>query len=753
MPPMDRALSKMPPAREPGTPVPRGHGSVGLSRAEALAEVCAAIDQADLTETAIASATAVRTAEVLGDSCAILLRPAGGGPLRLVAAADTDPEAVHFMRALPGLVPSVGDGPTLLTRVLESGRSVRIPRASPDDMRPSVRPDLWAALNRYGPRSLLLAPVKTNGQPIGVLYLSRRGTAAVPYSEDDELLALTIAQRIGHALARASFVAELQERNRRLELENRELRHAAGRSAMERVAVSREAGAFFEDLVAAGPFIVWRASAGDLSVSYISPSTERVLGYAPDEVFQTPGFWKAHMHPADYERFRAVVSDAVTEGERQFTDEYRMLHKDGTYHWIYTLVTLERDQRGAVESLLGLGLDITNRKEIEAALEQARLDAERANLAKSEFLSRMSHELRTPLNAVLGFAQLLEMDPLSPEQRENLGYILKAGRHLLDLINEVLDIARIEAGRMSVSPESVGLGEIAEEVLALTAPLAAERAVRLRPEMADAEAHRVLADRQRLKQVLLNLLSNAVKYNKVGGEVILSYRTQDDRVRIQVTDTGPGIPSDKQERLFIPFERLGTAGGGVEGTGLGLALSKRLTEVMGGTIGVDSEVGRGSTFWIELPLAEPAAQPADRPADVAQARAVRGLTETTYAVLYVEDNLAHLDLIERVLARRPGVKLMSAMQGRMGLTLAREHVPDLILLDVHLPDIPGGEVLHRLQADLKTRRIPVVVLSSDPSPEQAERLLASGAHACLAKPIDVRELMKILDGVLRLRID
>jgi len=750
--PMERTVSAMPPAGEPGTSSPAGRVPTALSRAGALAEVCAAMHQADLTEAAVASAAAVRIAEVLGDGCAIFLRGASG-ELRLAAAHDPDPEALRFMRAHPGLVPSVGEGPTLLARVMESGRPLLIPKVNFDDVRPAVRPDQWAALARHGPRSLLLIPVKIDGQSMGVLYLSRHGAATVPYSEDDQLLVLTIARGLGDALRRASFVAELQERNRRLEGENRELRRAAAQSAAERVTVTREAGAFFDDLVAAGPFILWRAAAEDLSVSYISPSTERVLGYAPEEVFQTPGFWRAHMHPADYQRFRAVVSDAVTEGERQFVDEYRMLHKDGTYHWIYTLVTLERDQRGAVESLLGLGLDITSRKEIETALEQARLDAEKANVAKSEFLSRMSHELRTPLNAVLGFAQLLEMDPLSPEQRENLGYILKAGRHLLDLINEVLDIARIEAGRMSVSPESVGLGEIVEEVLALTAPLAAERAVRLRPQMAEAGTHRVLADRQRLKQVLLNLLSNAVKYNKVGGEVVLSYRVRDDRVRIQVTDTGPGIPADKQERLFIPFERLGTAGGRVEGTGLGLALSKRLTEVMGGTIGVDSEVGRGSTFWIELPLAEPDGEPADGLADRAPPRSVQGLTEPVYSVLYVEDNLAHLDLIERLLARRPGVKLMSAMQGRMGLNLAREHVPDLILLDVHLPDIPGSEVLHRLQADLKTRRIPVVVMSSDPSPEQAERLLASGAHACLAKPIDVRELMKILDGALRLRID
>jgi signal transduction histidine kinase len=218
----------------------------------------------------------------------------------------------------------------------------------------------------------------------------------------------------------------------------------------------------------------------------------------------------------------------------------------------------------------------------------------------------MSHELRTPLNAVLGFAQLLEMDPLTNEQRESLGYILKAGTHLLDLINEVLDIARIEAGRLTVTLEAVPLADVTREVLTLVAPLAAERAVRVRHAVPDRDGPVVLADRQRLKQVLLNLLSNAVKYNTVGGEVVVSHDAAPDRVRVRVADTGPGIPEEKRARLFLPFERLGVSPGGVEGTGLGLALSKRLTEAMGGAIGVDTAVGQGSTFWFELPAADAA---------------------------------------------------------------------------------------------------------------------------------------------------
>jgi PAS domain S-box-containing protein len=585
------------------------------------------------------------------------------------------------------------------------------------------------------------------------MHLSRHQTDAQPYADADQCHALQVADRIGAAVTRARQYADLQARYSQLERDAREMRSAAQQRVMERTVAAREAESFFEGLIATSPVLIWRAAAADLAAVYVSPNVERLLGFSADEVLETEGFWKARMHAEDHESFRAAVAEADRAGQGEFESEFCVQHRDGTFRWFYALVSLERAQTGAVEYVVSFGLDITGRKAMEAGLEQARHEAERANHAKSEFLSRMSHELRTPLNAVLGFAQLLEMDPLSPEQRESLGYILKAGRHLLDLINEVLDIARIEAGRMSITPESVPLAEVTREVLELTAPLATDRAIKVRAEILEEDTHYVLADRQRLKQVLLNLLSNAVKYNKVGGEVVLAYQTLHGRVRVLVTDTGPGIPPDKQARLFIPFERLGTVQGGVEGTGLGLALSKRLTQAMGGSIGVESELGKGSTFWVELPLAESPVAEAERTFEETRLAGAALTAERHYSVLYIEDNLAHLELIERLVARRPGVRLLSAMQGRIGMNLAREHRPDVILLDMHLPDVPGFEILHRLQADLRTRLIPVVTMSSDPSPEQVERLLAAGAHACMAKPIDVVELMKILDEVLRLRID
>ena len=379
---------------------------------------------------------------------------------------------------------------------------------------------------------------------------------------------------------------------------------------------------------------------------------------------------------------------------------------------------------------------------------RAELEADRANAAKSEFLSRMSHELRTPLNAILGFAQLLEMDDLAPHQRENVAPILAGGYHLLELINEVLDISRIESGRIQLSPEAVPVETVLRETLDLIQPLAADSNVNVLGQYSQ-ERH-VKADHQRLKQVLLNLLTNAVKYNRRGGTVTVSYADAGiGRLRISVSDTGPGISLEMRERLFVPFDRLGAERQGIEGTGLGLVLSRRLVEAMGGTLGLDSTVGQGSTFWVDLALVEaPAGQPG-REHEVTVPRQERW--EPAATVLYVEDNLSNLTLIERALAAHRNVKLLPAMQGRIGLDLAREHHPDLILLDLHLPDIHGVEVLDRLRAEPETREIPVIVISADATQGQIQRLRAAGARDYLTKPLDIAKLLKIVDEVLTTR--
>lgn len=383
-----------------------------------------------------------------------------------------------------------------------------------------------------------------------------------------------------------------------------------------------------------------------------------------------------------------------------------------------------------------------------AELDKTRQEADRANQAKSEFLSRMSHELRTPLNAILGFAQLLEMDSLNPEQREGVAHILKGGRHLLDLINEVLDLSRIEAGHLAISLEPVSVTQVVGESLDLIAPLAAGQNIRLEGGTPGTLDRFVQADRQRLKQVLLNLLSNAVKYNRKGGLVALSCEEAGDRLRIKVRDTGHGIPPERMARLFTPFDRLGIEQAGIEGTGLGLALSRRLVEAMGGTLAVESAVDAGSTFSVELLIAEGPQQRVERTGD-APAAADLEASLRAKLVLYIEDNIPNLKLIQRLLAHRPEVRLLPAMQGRLGLDLAREHHPHLILLDLHLPDVQGGEILRRLKDDPQTRHIPVVVISADATPGQADRLRAEGARDYLTKPLNVKKLLGLLDDLLQ----
>jgi len=375
----------------------------------------------------------------------------------------------------------------------------------------------------------------------------------------------------------------------------------------------------------------------------------------------------------------------------------------------------------------------------------AQRQADLASRAKSDFLSRMSHELRTPLNAILGFAQLLEME-LSPDgDRESVEQILRAGRHLLRLINEVLDITRIEQGRLPMSPEPVRVGDAVRHVVDLARPLAADRRIELRVETRAVDDRYVLADTQRLQQVLLNLVSNGIKYNRENGRLTVGgARVANGRLRLTVADTGMGIPSALQARLFLPFERL-APDAGAEGTGLGLMLSKRLVEQMGGEIGVESSEGAGSTFWVRLPeISAPRGTADDLPAAARpeEPAAARG------AVLYVEDNPSNMRLIESVLRLRPGVTLIPVMQGRLALDLAREHRPQLVLLDLHLPDISGEQVLREIRGDAELAQTPVVILSADATRGQMSRLLAAGANNYLTKPLDLQEFLGVLDQTL-----
>jgi signal transduction histidine kinase len=386
------------------------------------------------------------------------------------------------------------------------------------------------------------------------------------------------------------------------------------------------------------------------------------------------------------------------------------------------------------------------------SLSKAKEEAERANHAKSEYLSRMSHELRTPLNSILGFAQLLELDPLAPGQRDSVAYIMKGGQHLLSLVNELLDLARIEAGRLSLSPEPVQLDDVIDDALAFVRPIAQRSNIEIKFERTPEGQKHVKADQQRLRQVLLNLFSNAVKYNKEGGGVDIWCEPRKGEplkgnvLRVSIRDTGHGISAEQQKRLFQPFERVCDETMGIEGTGLGLALSKGLMEAMNGCIGVESDAGNGSTFWIEL---EEAGGPHD--ASVVRLDEPHAEEGTLYVqertVLYIEDNQANFKLMERIVSRRSELRLIGADRGQRGVEAAKAHHPDLILVDLHLPDISGRDVLEQLAIDERTSSIPVVVVSADATPEQIERLRAAGAMSYLTKPLDVASMLKLFDTV------
>jgi signal transduction histidine kinase/CheY-like chemotaxis protein len=401
---------------------------------------------------------------------------------------------------------------------------------------------------------------------------------------------------------------------------------------------------------------------------------------------------------------------------------------------------------GAFVFMAGVGCVISWRlnEDVRSELWRAE-EAQRANQAKTEFLSRVSHELRTPLNSILGFAQLLEMDELDPRQEDGVRRIRRGGAHLLALIDEVLEISAIESGEMRISLEPVLVNRVVKEALDLVAPLAAERNVRVSTRVGDGY---VLADYQRLKQVLLNLLANAVKYNRAGGAATVSTEQgPDGRLLIHVDDTGSGIRADDLPRLFQPFERLEAVDSTIEGTGLGLALSRGLVEAMNGTIGVESEAGIGTRFTVELAESQ-APGAAERTAAAPRLPEERAEPGEHARVLCIEDNPSNLELIEQIFARRPEIDLLTAAQGLLGVELAQQHEPDLILLDVNLPDLPGDEVLVRLRDDARTRDVPVIVLSADATRAQVKRMTELGARAYLAKPIDVRTLLATVEKTL-----
>ena len=498
-------------------------------------------------------------------------------------------------------------------------------------------------------------------------------------------------------------------------------------------------------------------------IQLFNVGAEHMLGYLASEVVN-------RISPSDLHDPQEVLARAATLSEelgtaiapgfealafkasREIEDSYQLtyIRKDGTRFPAIVSITALRDDHGAIIGYLLIGTDNSVRKQIELDLQNAKGAAEKASMAKSTFLSQMSHELRTPLNAVLGFAQVIESgSPLpTPAQKRSLDQILKAGWYLLELINEILDLAQIESGKMTLSREPVSLNQVVLECRAMIEPQAKRRGLRMTFPQFDS-AHFVLADRTRVKQILINLLFNAIKYNKPGGTVVVDCMpSPPNSVRISVRDTGDGLPPEKLAQLFQPFNRLGKEAGIEDGTGIGLVVTKRLVELMGGVIGVDSTVGVGTVFWVDLILCAPP-RLADGGAESSRfyrPSTIAGAAQRT--LLYVEDNPANLQLVEELITRRPDLRLLSATDGDLGIALAREFLPEVILMDINLPGINGIEVMKILRADPATAHIPIMAISANVIPTDIQKGLDAGFFRYLTKPIVVNEFMDALSVAL-----
>jgi signal transduction histidine kinase len=498
-------------------------------------------------------------------------------------------------------------------------------------------------------------------------------------------------------------------------------------------------------------------------IQLFNVGAERMLGYRATEVVNKISPSDIHDPAEVIARAQSLSLELDTliapgfqalafKASRGIEDIYELTYicKDGSRFPAIVSITALRDDYNDIIGYLLIGTHHAVRKQVELELNDAVTVADQANLAKSEFLSSMSHELRTPLNAILGFAQLIEggVPPPTVPQKRSLDQILKAGWYLLDLINEILDLAQIESGKLSLSIEPIALAEVLRESQAMIEPQAQKRGIRVTFPRFDIP-YRIQADRTRLKQILINLLSNAVKYNKAGGTVSVDCMTSgEERVRISVADTGEGLTATQLGQLFQPFNRLGQEGRVGEGTGIGLVVCKRLVELMGGLIGVRSKVGAGSVFWIDLNLtAEHQRLGSDAALESAAVVTIHS-GPPLRTLLYVEDNPANLMLVEDLTARRPDIRLLSARDAMSGIAIAIECRPDVVLMDINLPGISGVEALRILGNDPRTARIPVVALSANAGPRDIAKGLDAGFFRYLTKPIKVAEFMNTLDEAL-----
>lgn len=611
---------------------------------------------------------------------------------------------------LPGVLRLPDAGP--LADLLQEGRAL-IPSEEPDA-------DAARVFGVTPGRITVVAPLVEAGAVFGVICWQFPAGADEISGEGVRLLDL-----FGHLVSRT-----LAARRAIAGLEASEVRH---RSVLDEI----------------GDVVVRIGSDGNLS--YVNKAWHELTGRpVADTVGADP---MANVHPDD--RALAAEHMVAAMAGRPGVREVRFLAKDGSVRWMEVKGRAVFDADGAPVGFSGVLHDVTERKAAEAAVgaardeaERARDVAERASRAKSEFLSRMSHELRTPLNAILGFSQLLEFADLGDDEQDNVEQIRRAGRHLLSLINDAMDISRIESGNLSMSLEPVRVRDVVEASIDMVRTAASDQRITLTVAGAD-PATFVRADQQRFTQVMVNLLSNAIKYNRPAGRVDVRWQRTGDgdgdggTVRIDVADTGIGIAADRLADVFVPFERLGAETTSIDGTGIGLTLTRSMVTAMGGRLTVDSTVGHGSTFSVDLPLAS-APESGESPAAGAGEDAGNGPD----TVVYVEDNVSNLTLMRRIFSRRPGVHLVIVSNGGEALEAIVRARPCLVLLDLHLPGSDGGEILAavRSHADPAVAATPVIMVTADLTPGTERRLMAAGANAFLPKPVDIASLLAQVDA-------
>jgi len=527
-----------------------------------------------------------------------------------------------------------------------------------------------------------------------------------------------------------------------------------------------ESTARYRSLVEYSNAIPWELDIATFRFTYVGHQAEKILGY-PVQDWYEENFWADHLHADDVE-FVQNYCQQKTEQCQNHEFEYRIHAADGSVKWIRDDVIVVQEN-GVPVRLQGFMFDVTDSKTAEEtllhahdkleekvakrtkALLHAKDDAEHANKIKSEFLSRMSHELRTPMNAILGFGQLLQNDKLEPDHKESIDEIMRAGKHLLYLIDDVLDLSVIETGNISLSFQDFKLQDWLNECLMLVRPMAMARGIAINVNLGASADEYLRMDRERLKEVLVNLLTNAIKYNHDEGSVSLDCEIRaGQKLRIRVVDSGPGLTEVQQQALFEPFNRLGAESSDTQGTGIGLTIARRLMELMKGTIGVQSSPGGGSIFWIDCHISPAVVKTSFLSVDKQTGDTT--VSGHSCSVLCIEDNLANLRLIEKILTKQSQVRLTTAPTAEMGLELARREAPDIILMDINLPGMDGYEALLHLRNYQGTRGIPVIAISAAATPRDIERGLAAGFHAYITKPIKMAELLGSIERIAKNKV-